>query len=436
MAQSLLARPAVAAGLMIVFLLIGLGIGYGIWGVLLAPPPPRVWTPPHTYKIVFLAPLTGVLSTYGENSKFTAELATEDLNHWLERHGADFKIELIVEDTATDPKTALDKMKYWAGAGVKVFVGPMSSGECKECKEYADANKLIYVAPSSTSPALAIPDDYLFRFCPTDLVQGPAMAKVLWEAGVRHLIQIWRGDTWGDGLAEAIKNAFIELGGTVHDEYAIRYDPGKTDFPTEAKSLADAVKALLDAGIPADEIGINAISFEEIAPLMEDASAYEELKKVRWFGSDGTCLQPALVEHPVAGKFAAEVKFINTLFTVGASEYPFFDYVRRKGLEVLGRELDAYAYATYDIVWCLGLSIYKVGYDPEKIKDVLPEVTDWWTSINAASGHVVLDENGDRAYADYDLWAVVLKDGTPTWEKVGVWRGPPPGEIEWFTTFY
>ena len=423
--SKILAKPAVVVVLLIVFLLIGLGAGYAVWGV--APPAPY-----EERRIVALLPLTGVLSTYGENSKFAALLAEKDVNLWLESLGKDWRLKVIIEDTGTDPATARSKLEHWHGAGVKFFAGPMSSGEVSECKSYADANHLIVVSPSSTSPALR-EDDWVFRFCPHDFVQGPALAKLIWDCGVTDLIISWRGDTWGDGLASAVKEAFEDLGGTVHyyEEQTFRYDPAKTDFPDVASLLNDKVNELIGKGIPKENIGIDVIAFEEISPYMEDCAAYDVLKEVKWFGSDGTCLQPALVEHDVAGPFAAEVKFVNTIFAPGLSNHPRFEYVRGMGLQVLGRELDAYAYATYDIIWCLAVAIDKYGYDPDVVRPHLKSITDDWTEDYGASGHIVLDENGDRAYADYDLYAVVFEDGTPTWKKVGVWHGPPPGEIEW-----
>ncbi|RLG84826.1 MAG: hypothetical protein DRO18_06770, partial [Thermoprotei archaeon] len=76
-----------------------------------------------------LLPLTGVLSSYGENDKVTLELAAKEINDWLAARGEAWRIKLYVEDTATDPKTALDKIQALHGRGVKIFIGPMSSAE-------------------------------------------------------------------------------------------------------------------------------------------------------------------------------------------------------------------------------------------------------------------------------------------------------------------
>ncbi|MGQ4832766.1 MAG: ABC transporter substrate-binding protein [Candidatus Asgardarchaeia archaeon] len=375
-------------------------------------------------KVVFLAPLTGVLSTYGENSKQAALLAAQEVNDWLAARGESWRLDLIVDDTATDPTTALSKLQSWHGAGVQLFVGPMSSGEVSELKSYADSNHLLVISPSSTSPALSLPGDYIFRYCPDDFIQGPAIARLMWEAGVRHAVVTWRGDTWGDGLENATKNAFIKLGGQVHE--AVRYDPNLTDFPTQASSLADAVQSLINDGVPKSEIGVLAISFEEIVPYMEDAASYDVLKEVNWFGSDGTALLSSLLENDVAGSFAAAVNFTSTIFAPGVS--PKFEHVRDYINKTLGRTPDSYAYNTYDIVWTLALALEAVDqYNATAVKEVLPSIVE---NYFGASGWFKLNENGDRAFADYNLWAVQSVSGEVQWVFIGVWRGATD-QIEW-----
>jgi len=384
-----------------------------------------------TRTIGALLPLTGVLGTFGENSKETASLAVRDVNYYLEREGRPWRLKLEIEDTATDGPTALGKMTTWFGAGVKFFVGPMSSGECKELLTYSDSNKILYVSPSSTTPALSIPGDWLFRFCPDDFIQGPAMARLIWDAGIRHVVFTWRGDTWGDGLQKATSTTFGKLGGKEYEK-VLRYDPGLEDFPKEAALLNDYVQALVDRGVPKEQIGISVIAFEEIAPYMEDASEYALLKEIKWFGSDGTALSEALKTHTVGATFAALTKFTSTQYATGVSKYPLFDYVRGYIYQVLKREPDSYSYNTYDIIWALALAIDEVGYDTAKVREILPRVTDERTNLFGASGHITLNENGDRAFADYSLWLINEK---LDWEKVGAWRAETDS-IDWIRKVY
>jgi len=45
-----------------------------------------------THTIVGIFPLTGVLSTFGENSAEVAKLAASDVNAWLEKEGKNWRL--------------------------------------------------------------------------------------------------------------------------------------------------------------------------------------------------------------------------------------------------------------------------------------------------------------------------------------------------------
>ncbi|MFW9801627.1 MAG: ABC transporter substrate-binding protein [Candidatus Thorarchaeota archaeon] len=402
-------NKGVLAILIIVVLAGGLAGGWFIGQMGVGPAGPTGLQGEQT--IVFLAPLTGALSTYGENSKVAAEYAETQVNAWLTERGEAWSLNLVVEDTATDPTTADTKMRTWHGQGVEIFVGPMSSGEVTNLKTYADSNGLLLISPSSTATSLSIADDSVFRFCPDDYIQGPAIAAMLLDAGITDVIATWRGDAWGDGLKDATEDAY---GSTFTAE--VRYTYTLTDFPTEAESLRSAVQAALDGGADPSEVAVLAIGFEEIIPYMEDADAHAVLKTVQWFGSDGTCLLSSLTSHAIAGPFADTVNFTNTIFTPGASA-KYLD-VRNHINTTLNRIPDSYCYNTYDIVWTVAMALDAADeYSAAAVKGILPGLVD---NYYGASGLFSLNANGDRSVADYDLWAVVA--GAPAeWAKVGTY---------------
>ena len=439
-----------ALGIGIALLIIGLIIGYGI-GVYTVPPPPTggVTTVTQTVtntvtstvektvtktvtaagagglsgtvKIGALLSLTGTLSTYGENSKVALELAEKEINEWLDAIGAAWDFKIVVEDTATDPKTAMDKIQTLHGQGILFFVGPMTSAEVSEIKSYADANGLLVISQSSTSPALAIPGDSIFRFCPTDVVQGPAAARLMYDLGIRWVVPFWRGDTWGDGLEEAQKAAFEKIlketgeeGGFVS---GIRYDPSATEFSTQVAQINDIVTDLVNK-YGADKVGVAYIGFEEVVAVFTEASKYDTLMKVKWIGSDGTAGLADLVENKVAAEFSIKTWFLSPVFAPSAS--PHLDRVKAYVKEKLGRTPDSYAYAAYDAAWVLALSLQMVQkYDPNAVKAILPDVVSRYVG---ASGSFLLDENGDRATADYELWIPRKTDGGYEWAVAGVWH--------------
>ena len=82
------------------------------------------------------------------------------------------------------------------------------------------------------------------------------------------------------------------------------------------------------------------------------------------------------------------------------------NYVKDK----LGREPESYAYTAYDTIWAIAYSLMVVdSYDSEAVKNILSDVT---RSLFGASGWIVLDKNGDRAAADYELWVITKEGGT------------------------
>ena len=364
-----------------------------------------------------LLPLTGSLASYGENSRVAIELAVQDVNAWLEQSGLPYRVRVEIEDTETKPDVALQKLQAMAAKGIKIFIGPQTSAEVRNLKGFADANKLLLVSQSSTAPELAIPDDFVFRFCPDDTIQSKAIAKVIQGDGVKYIVPIWRGDAWGDGLEKATKEALQALG--IQVDEGIRYSPEdveKKGFTAEPSLLADKVQAAIDQ-YGEDAVGVLVISFAEIVDLFVKASDYDVLRSVRWYGSDGTALLDELLREPVAAQFAVDTRFINPIFAATRSE-KFEDVVSRIKAEI-GREPDTYALAAYDEVWVLVEAILMAGtYDAEAVKNVLPTVA---RNTFGTTGWIILNEAGDRATADYDLWQVMAEDGEYKWERVGVY---------------
>ncbi len=385
-----------------------------------------------THRIVGLFPLTGPLATFGENSSNVAQLAADDVNEWLEEEGKGWRLDLEIDDTQTEGPVGLRKMQSWFGEGVEFFAGPQGSGVAQECLAFANSNELLFISPSSTSPALAIEDDWLFRFCTDDQVQGPAIAAIAAEAGAEVIIFSWQGDTWGDGLQGAAAAVMGDFGIEAYPQ-ELRFDPQKEDFTTDAALLDEYVTDLVEQGYALENIAVALITFEQAAPYLAEASGYDQLHDVIWIGSDGTAASEAILQHPTGSEFAAKVQFANPMNRPAEEvEQSNKERVRAHIQEELGRETDSYSYNTYDIIWALALGIDEAGYDTAAVKEVLPRVTDEWSSVYGASGHVVLNEAGDRAFADYDYW-VLTED--KEWEIVGYFDGAAE-TIHWDREIY
>ncbi|MEM3644107.1 MAG: ABC transporter substrate-binding protein [Nitrososphaerota archaeon] len=422
---------AMAVVLLVIGLIIGVAVGYVVAGLTAAPTQATAVAPALKGEVAVgaLLPLTGVLSSYGENDKAALELAEKEINDWLKARGEEWYIKLYVEDTATDPKTALDKLMTLHGKGIKFIIGPMSSAEVSEIKSYADTNKILVISQSSTSPALAIEGDWVYRYITTDLIQGPAAARVAYDQGVRYLVQVWRGDTWGDGLARATREAFLNIlkktgeAGDVIE--GVRYDPAAKEFSAEVAKLSSLITDLAGK-YGKDKIGIDAVGFEEMVAFIAAAKAYPILSEVKWVGSDGTAGVSGLVKERELAEFCIKVQFLSPIGTPGVS--PHTEKVKKYVRDKLGRDPEPYAYNSYDALWTIALAIDLVDkYDSEAVKAILPEVVKRYIG---ASGSFELDKAGDRAYADYELWIPWTTDTGYDWKIAGIWRGATD-KIEW-----
>jgi len=267
----------------------------------------------------------------------------------------------------------------------------LSSGEVRSIKTYLDSNKILAISQSSTAPDLAIPDDYIFRFCPTDKAgQGPAIGRILYDDGKRYIIPVARNDAWGIGLRDAAQTKFESLGGTFLP--GIAYTPGP-DYSAEASDLNDKVTAALATpGINTTNLGILHISFEEVNTFMTAANDYPVLKTIKWYGSDATATSGTMLDDATVRNSALNVSYPSTIFAPAHSDK--WEMVRQHGKAVLGREPESYSYAVYDIVWAYALSLLVTDqYNATAIKNVLPDVTQ---AYSGASGKIQLDVNGDR----------------------------------------
>lgn len=357
-----------------------------------------------------MLPATGDLASHGQDNRIATELALVDFNAYLDEKGADWEMDLVVEDTQTDPVVALEKIQSLNSKGVSLILGTETSAELRNIKSYADTNNMMLISPSSTSPKLAMADN-IFRLVPDDTKQSRALAALMSDMGIRVAVPVYRADVWGDGLFEATKASFEEAGGVVDD--GIRYSPEITVFSTEADLLDNAVRGYTEGGeYSVEEVAVLMIGFSEVVHFMNSASSYDSLKGVRWLGSDASANDDAITDDPISSQFARETGFLTTQFS--ASDNPTYDRVADHLVETIGSLPSNYAYSSYDSLWVLGLTIEEVGSaDVDSVKGMLAEVA---SGYEGAIGRVVLNEAGDLSISDYELWHV---DDTGTWEQYG-----------------
>ncbi|MDA7940403.1 MAG: ABC transporter substrate-binding protein [Nitrosopumilus sp.] len=360
-----------------------------------------------------LLPLTGRLSGHGQENFKGTEFGVIKFNEYLEEIGEQWSFNLISEDTETKETTALEKLQSLNARGVKIVLGPETSSNTKHVKPYADSNGMLLVSCCSTSPELAIEGDNVYRLIPDDSNQGPALAAVMWDAGIERIIGVWRNDAYGVGLQKTTTEAFEELGGTV--EEGIKYDPDTTVFSASVSLLEDRVQNLIDKN-GAEKVGVFFLGFNEITLVSQAANDYEALSSVRWFGPDGTAKEKGLVEDPLASEFAQKVEYTALQVAAASTENPIYVSVENYVNEELGRKPTYFAHSSYDSVWVVGMAILETeSTDIEGIKAVLHDVAG---DYEGATGEINLNAAGDLDGGDYEMLGV--RDGA--WVPVGIYN--------------
>ena len=358
--------------------------------------------------IGMLLPLTGDLSSKGEENAAAGKLGAVTFNEYLDEIDAKWELVLISEDSATNPVIALDKISSLNARGVGIVVGVETSSNVKSVKGYTDSNNMMIISCCSTAPALAIADDSVYRMAPDDSFQGKAISKLVSVEGIESIIIVWRGDVWGDGLSKATKETFQSRGGTVSE--GIRYNPESPEFSASTSLLAEQVRGAVDE-YGADKVAIVFLAFGEVLQFMQSASNHDILDDVRWFGPDGYTKDYRLVDDPIGQEFSSTVQL--TTVQVGLSDNDVVPIIEDHVLEVVGRVPNTYAHAVYDSVWLVGLAMLETeSADPKVIKSVIRDVAERYDGSIGGSN---LNEAGDLASADYDIWGI--RDGE--WKVVG-----------------
>lgn len=395
----------IAVAAIIAMLVAGLGIGY----YALAPLKTTTTTVAKltgVLKIGAALPLTGDLATYGQNAQTALVLAKKQINALLNSTNAGYTLDIIVEDTQTKPDVALTVTQDLASKGCQAILGYYSSGELKNSMSYAQTNQIVLVSPSSTAISLAINKPFVYRFCPADDKQGPAMAKAIHDLNVTYLVPIWRGDTYGDGLEQSTTARFALLGGS-YDSSGIRYDISASEYSSQVGVLAQKVQAAVNQ-YGASKVGVYAVTFEEITSIMTSATQYPVLSQVKWFGCDGSALSSKVTDDATTANFAITTMFPSTYFAPPNSSIltQVSNYVQSQ----VGHIPDPYAYGTYDSLWvvakCIGLTQQYNGASINKVFAAVSNVT------YGASGWTALNKFGDRVIGDYQFWQVYKINAT------------------------
>ena len=378
-------------------------------------------------------PFTGSFSSIGKPIKVALEKAEYDVNKRFQDTNSSFHFNLLMADSKTSSEGSLTAIKKLHEHGAKIIIGPATSTAVSAVKEYADRNSIILISYSSTSPLLSIEGDNLFRLVPDDTYQGKIIAERMIQDGIKVIVPFWRGDIYGNGLYNATKSEFEKLGGKV--EAGVNYKPHTGNFATslhrinflmwnqEIKKISDIVSDSVKK-YGANSVGVYAVSYDEIAPILIQAPLYESLGKVKWYGSDKIAQSHHVTKNGDSALFAMQTNFTNPLYSIDSEAGRTLDL--KKALEKELHEVGSITYpaTAYDSYWIASLSLYKndtlhnnnSDNVTKSFKEIVFETAE---SFDGLTGKIKLNSAGDRVGGSYDFWVVTRNNNTQSYE----WEG-------------
>jgi ABC-type branched-subunit amino acid transport system substrate-binding protein len=332
-----------------------------------------------TAQIGVMMCLSGDLGPVGPGLVEGVELAAWDANR-EER----INVSLIIEDTATSADKAVEVgTKLIDIDGVQVIVGPMMSPSVLSLAEKANDNKVVLISPSGTAASISDAGDYIFRVCPSDDLQGRALADLADAKEYTKVATLVVNNDYGVGLEDTFE---AEFSGEVTS--TVRFESGKADYRTELETIkGDSPEAVMIVAYP-----------ESATVILKQAM--ELNLGTDWIAAEGIA-DPVMLERP---EIIPELE--KMLFTKPVSPKDLASYQDFLELfhEKYGDDKDPGIYAeyAYDATNLAIEAIIDAGNDGEKIKDALYEIGDGY---EGASGIKTFDENGDVT-SDFDILGV------------------------------
>lgn len=352
---------------------------------------------PQTYVLGVAQPFTGALGAFGSDFGRGIELAVEQMNAQLSAAGRPIQFTIASADTeGTGEGAARAVQTVVQSSGAQVVVGPLTTGEVLGAKQFADENKIVLVAPASSAPAAAIPDDYIFRVMyPPDTFAAQAFLQIALARGYEQMAILQVDDPFGNGLAEIFIEGFQAGGGG--EVAVVKYAPDPTELSGEVTRLSAEVARLSPAGATA----VLCICFlGDAQKALQVASVDQTLGTVDWLGAENL-VNPEILSDPAHAAFLAQTRFtvVTTTQRLTPNTQPFIDDFTAK----FGSTPGPFTNYAYDAANIAMLTILAAGNNGESVQSMLPFVANHYIGTAVQT---YLDENGDQAIVYYSIQQV------------------------------
>ena len=204
-------------------------------------------------KIGAITSLTGRFATFGKMQKAGFQVALNELNAKGGLFGR--KIEMLLEDDASDTNKALAAAEKLQNAGVPLMIGAYASGITKPLSLYAARVKVPLLVATAVDETITRPgNDYTFRVNNASSAYSDAFFELFGQyKAIKKLALLSSNDAFGNSIATDV----VRMSGRGFSLATDKYDSGLTDFrPILNRFKAQNPDVVMFASYEADSIAI------------------------------------------------------------------------------------------------------------------------------------------------------------------------------------
>ncbi|MEM4201446.1 MAG: ABC transporter substrate-binding protein [Nitrososphaerales archaeon] len=314
------------------------------------------------------------------------------------------KVELLVEDSQSDPNKALEAVKKLVEVnGVKVIIGLPVSVEVLSVASYVNTKEVLLMSTRASAPALSeLGDDYIFRGVASDELTYKGLAEWAKFNGFSRIATFVRADDWGIGFEKGLEK---ELPGKIVAR--VRADLSRGDFRAELELVKQAKPDAI----------LWAIFVNDAKVILKQALEVG-LVDIPSFG-DTPLDVPAVLEDPALASYFIRSKWTEYSVVIPKKSYNY-QLFARQFYEAFGKQPPTFAELGFDTTNLTLLAIADAGvYDPKAIKKSVLKISQHYIG---PSGHKAYDSNGDIILQEYQIMTVKEKNGKPEWTEIGKWN--------------
>jgi len=263
-------------------------------------------------RIGIALPLTGDSAAWGQQGRWGAEIAAQEINNSGGIQGE--KLEIVFEDTQAIPRVAISAIsKLISVDHVPAVVGDIVSQTSLAMVPIAEQHKVVLMVPTASAPALSGAGPFIFRVWPSDVVEGTFLANWTAENRINRVCVLHIATDYGLGLSEIFQKRFEALGGSVQSIQSYAQD--ETDFRpylARIKTLAPQAVYMIsyykdgalilrqaqEIGLKVQFLGATAVESPELLKLAGNAADGLIYPTIADFDpSNPTPIQSAFIDH-------------------------------------------------------------------------------------------------------------------------------------------